>query len=209
MSNGQEIRKYKRTWKQYMARLKIRSDEAQEMESYDWDSVILRNLSAGGTYFFHKKDLGIGTLVDLKIEVPKAIFIINCVGEIVRSDKPHSTSMFCFAIKFTEIGEQEKEAINEALAEQAEEDAFNNLSMKYSPRFGEIAIDKGFATEKQINEALAEQAEDDFSNKPHRFVGSILFEHGLITKKQIDIILYELYKFFEEEELIMWTCHSP
>ncbi len=205
MSNGQEIRKYKRTWKQYMARLKIRSDEAQEMESYDWDSVILRNLSAGGTYFFHQKDLGIGTLVDLKIEVPKAIFIINCVGEIVRSDKPHSTSMFCFAIKFVNIGEQEKEAINTSV----EEDAFNNLSKQYSPRFGEIAIDKGFVTEKQINEALAEQAEDDFSNKPRRFVGSILFEHGWITKKQIDIILYELYKFFEQEELIKWISHSP
>ncbi len=90
-----------------------------------------------------------------------------------------------------------------------EEDAFKNLSKQYSPRFGDIAIDKGFVTEKQINEALAEQAEDDFSNEPHRFVGSILFEHGWITKKQIDIILYELYELFEEEELIKWMSHSP
>jgi hypothetical protein len=40
-----------------------------------------------------------------------------------------------------------------------EEDAFKNLSKQYSPIFGDIAIDKGFVTEKQINEALAEQAE--------------------------------------------------
>ncbi len=88
-------------------------------------------------------------------------------------------------------------------------DAFKNLSKQLSPRFGDIAIDKGFITEKQINEALAEQAEDDFSNEPHRFVGSILFEHGWLTKKQIDIILYELYELFEEEELIKWMSHSP
>ncbi len=90
-----------------------------------------------------------------------------------------------------------------------EKDAFKSLSRQYNPRFGEIAIDKGFVTEKQINEALAEQAEDDFSNKPHRFVGSILFEHGWITKKQLDIIMCELYKLFEEEELIKWMSHSP
>ncbi len=90
-----------------------------------------------------------------------------------------------------------------------EEDTFKNLSKQYNPSFGEIAIDKGFVTEKQINEALAEQAEDDFSNKPHRFVGSILFEHGWITKKQIDIIMDELYKLFEEEEIIKWMSNSP
>ncbi len=71
MYKGQERRKYKRIEKPYMARFQIRSDEAQEMESDDWDSVTLRNLSAGGTYFFHKKDLGIGTLLDLKIDVSK------------------------------------------------------------------------------------------------------------------------------------------
>ncbi|MEE9604129.1 MAG: hypothetical protein V3V70_01035 [Candidatus Scalindua sp.] len=90
-----------------------------------------------------------------------------------------------------------------------EEDAFKNLLKQYSPRFGEIAIDKGFVTEKHINEALAEQAEDDLSNEPHRLVGSILFEYGWITKKQIDIILYELYELFEEEEIIKLMSHSP
>ncbi len=120
MYKYREKRKYKRTWQQYMARFRIRSDEAQEMESDDWDSVTLRNLSAGGTYFFHKKDLGIGTLIDLKIDVPKAILIINCVGKVIRVgkliriDKPRHTSMFGTAIKLIDIGEQEKEHISKA-----------------------------------------------------------------------------------------------
>ncbi len=117
MSNGQERRKYKRyenlpIEEPIKARFKIRSDEAQEMESNDWDSVILENISAGGTFFRYKEDLGIDTLLDLKIDVSKSAPIINCVGKIIRIDKTRYTSMFGIAIKFTEIGEQEKEMIN-------------------------------------------------------------------------------------------------
>ncbi len=92
---------------------------------------------------------------------------------------------------------------------KVKDDVYKNLSKQYSPRFGAIAIDKGFVTEKQINEAITEQDVDALSNKPHRFIGSILFEHGWITKKQIDIILYELYELFEEEEIIKLMSHSP
>ena len=112
MYKNQEKREHKRIEKPFMARFKIRSDKTQEMESDDWDSITLKNLSAGGTYFLHKKDLGIGTLLDLKIEVPKSMLTINCVGRIIRSYKDQPTSMFRTAIKFIEIGEQEKELIN-------------------------------------------------------------------------------------------------
>ncbi len=116
MYKGQERRKYKRVEKPYTARFKIRSD-AQETRSDDWDSVILKNLSAGGTYFIYKKDLGVGTLLDFKIEVSKSKPPVNLVGEVIRIEQlqlpPYS--MFCIAIKFTGIGKQEKEAINTAV----------------------------------------------------------------------------------------------
>ncbi len=120
MSNGQERRKYKRyenlpTEDPIMAGFQIRSDEAQEIESDDWYIVTLMNISAGGTFFYTKKDLGIGTPLGLKIDMPKSTPTINCVGEITSIDKPRSTSMFGLAIKFTEIGEQEKELINKSV----------------------------------------------------------------------------------------------
>ena len=113
-------REYKRIEKPYRARFKIRSDEAQEMEAYVWDSVTLHNLSAGSTAFFCNKDLGIGTLLDLKIDVSKSTPTINCVGKIIRIDKTRHTSMFGIAIKFTEIGEQEKEMINTTIEKALE-----------------------------------------------------------------------------------------
>ncbi len=118
MYNSQERRKYERREKPYTARFKIRSD-AQEMESNDWDSVILHNLSAGGTFFIYKKDLGIGTLLDFKIEVSKSKPAVNCAGEVIRIEQFQfpPASMFCTAIKFIDIGEQEREAINTAVAE--------------------------------------------------------------------------------------------
>ncbi len=79
-----------------------------------------------------------------------------------------------------------------------EEDTFKNLSKQYCPRFGKIAVDMGFITAKQLKVALVEQVEDNIFNRPHRLIGSILFEHGWITKKQIDIVVYEL---FGEKEL--------
>ncbi len=112
MNNGQEKREYKRIDKLYIARALVKRHEAQEMKSVAWDSVTLHNLSEGGTFFIYRKDLGIGTLLDLKIEAPKAMLNINCVGEVIRIKQLQPASMFCTAIKFTEIGEQEKEAIN-------------------------------------------------------------------------------------------------
>ncbi len=82
--------------------------------------VTLHNLSEGGTIFLYKKDLGIGTLLDLKTEAPKAMLSINCVGKVIRIKQFLPTSMFCTAIKFTEIGEQEKEAINTAVEKALE-----------------------------------------------------------------------------------------
>ncbi len=47
---------------------------------------------------------------------------INCVGKVIRIEKPKSTSMYSIAIKFIDIGEQEKELINKAVEEALEQD---------------------------------------------------------------------------------------
>jgi hypothetical protein len=121
MYNGQERRRNEiyenlpRKESIVMARFKVRSDEAQEIGYDDWHSVFLMNIGAGGIFFYYTKDLEIGTLLDLKIYVRNTALIINCVGKIIRIDKPKSTSMFGIAIKFIDIGEQEKEMIIQQL----------------------------------------------------------------------------------------------
>ncbi len=65
---------------------------------------------------------------------------------------------------------------------------------EFSSKFGKAAVNMGFVAEKQLNEAYVEQIEDAFCNKPHRFIGNILFENRLMTKKEIDIVLKELFK---------------
>jgi len=91
MYEGQERREYKRIEKLFMAGVRVKQHEGLET---GWDSVTLHNLSAGGTSFTYKKDLGSGILLDLKIDVP---------------------------IKLIDIGEQEKEAIYTAVAEALEQ----------------------------------------------------------------------------------------
>jgi hypothetical protein len=51
-----------------MARFRIKQSEGSEIFSAEWGMIALKNLSAGGAFFYYKKDLGIGTFLDLKIE---------------------------------------------------------------------------------------------------------------------------------------------
>ncbi len=74
------------------------------------------------------------------------------------------------------------------------DDFMKKLSTQYSPPFGKIAVDMGFITAEQLTEALAEQAEDSLSNRPHRFIGYILSEHGWIDNEQLGIVLNILFK---------------
>ncbi len=117
MYNGQERRKYKRREELYTAGVRVKQHEGHEAGSTGWDSVIFKELSAGGTFFSYKKDLGLGTLLDLKIDVPRSMLNVNCVGKVTRIEQFQSTSMFCTAIKFIDTGEQEKEIINTTVEE--------------------------------------------------------------------------------------------
>lgn len=74
------------------------------------------------------------------------------------------------------------------------------ISNKYCTRFGVIAVNKGFVTAGQLKEALAAQADDNLSDRPHRLIGRIFFDKGLMTDKQIDIVLNELFKLEKENE---------
>jgi hypothetical protein len=68
--------------------------------------------------------------------------------------------------------------------------------IRYTLRFGEIAVRKGFVTASQVKQALAEQMSLDSSARlrPHKLIGEILFEKGWITQYQIATVLEELIK---------------
>jgi hypothetical protein len=74
------------------------------------------------------------------------------------------------------------------------DDFMKKLSNRYCPQIGKIAVDMGYITPEQLTEALAEQAEDSLSNRPHRFIGYILSEHGWIDNEQLGIVLDILFK---------------
>ncbi len=67
------------------------------------------------------------------------------------------------------------------------------LSEKYCPRFGQIAVEKGYVTAEQVKEALLEQVDDDLAARPHRLIGRIFLDNGRMTLQQIDEVLNELF----------------
>ncbi len=80
-----------------------------------------------------------------------------------------------------------------------ENDFIEKLTATFT-RFGKIAVDMGFITAEQLKEAITEQVEDDLADKPHRPIGEILLESGLITKEQIDIVLKEWLELIKEHD---------
>ena len=124
MSNGKEKRKYKRTGlPYYMAALQIKHHEGLKTTSAGWDWVVLKDLSAGGTLFSYNKNLEIGTLLDLIIDVSKYTPAVNCVGRTIRIEQSQAHSTRHFAIEFEDIDKQAKELLNKVTEEIIEQKA--------------------------------------------------------------------------------------
>lgn len=105
-------RKYKRIEKPYIVRFRTREDEYCGTVSTDWDMVSLKDLSAGGALFNYNNNLGIGSLLDLKIDISRSIPTIHCVGKVTRIEEFQPHSILRIAAEFTEIGVQDREMIN-------------------------------------------------------------------------------------------------
>ncbi len=116
-SGGKERRKYERREKPVMVRFRTIPLVAKKMVSTDWDMVPVKNLSAGGMLFDYNKNLELDSLLDFKIDISKYTPTINCVGKVIRIEELQLASKFRIEIKFTDIGEQEKELISKAIEE--------------------------------------------------------------------------------------------
>jgi hypothetical protein len=117
MYEGAEKRKYKRIEKPYMVRFQIKQYKGLEISTAEWDMVALKDLSTGGVLFNYNKNLGIGTVLDLKIGFSTSTPPLECAGIVTRVKEQQYTSIFGIAVAFTKIGAQEKEMINKATVE--------------------------------------------------------------------------------------------
>ncbi|HDY66512.1 MAG TPA: response regulator [Candidatus Scalindua sp.] len=138
------------------ARFRVKQYEDQEMSSPDWDTVAVKNLSAGGMLFHYHKNLEIDSLMDLTIDISECIPTINCVGRVIRIEEFQSlstqdvqplTSMCRIATEFTEIGKQERETINIAVGETKGK----NLNLK---KLRAIVLDDDYILRTLINDIL-------------------------------------------------------
>ena len=79
------------------------------------------------------------------------------------------------------------------------EELRKELSNKYCPRFGQLAVQLGFIAEEQLIDALARQIRDELNGNGHRLLGQILFDTEAMTAAQIDLVLTDLFKSLRRE----------
>lgn len=112
MRERTKIRKYTRIEKPFSSRFRVKQYKDRATHCADWDTVALKNLSAGGMLFNCNKNLEVDSLLNLEIDMSESTSSINCVGKIIRIKDSELDSMFDIAIEFTEIDKQEREMIN-------------------------------------------------------------------------------------------------
>lgn len=74
---------------------------------------------------------------------------------------------------FYELGYMNKEQINEVLESTVE------------PRFGDVAISKGFISVDQLVEAMTVQLTEEAEQDKHRLIGEILVDLGHMSRIQV------------------------
>ncbi len=107
-----------------MVRLRIKHHEGLKSSSAGWDRVVLKDLSIGGVLFSYNKNLKIGTLLDLKLDVSPNTSTMICVGRVIRIEQSQLNSTFHVAIEFEDIGEQAKKLINKIAEKIIEQKAY-------------------------------------------------------------------------------------
>ena len=143
------------------ARFRVKQYEDQEMSSPDWDTVAVKNLSAGGMLFHYHKNLEIDSLMDLTIDISEYTPTINCVGRVIRIEEFQSLStqdvqplhsIRCIATEFTEISKQERETIDITVEETLRKETNGkNLNLK---KLRAIVLDDDYVLRALINDIL-------------------------------------------------------
>jgi len=106
-------RKYKEIVSPCIGRFLVTQCDGQETSSLEWNIVAVKNLCAEGIIFnYYKMNLGVGSLLELKLDFIKSTPIISCIGRVVRIEDAHVNSMFRIGVDFTEIDDKEREIIN-------------------------------------------------------------------------------------------------
>jgi len=109
---GLEKRKYTRIEKPFMVRFRINQYEGHKMIHSNWDIVTIKDLSAMGVCFQYNKNLGIGSLIDLKLDISYSMQTISCVGKVIRIRKTDGYPGFSIATEFAVIDKEEKAMID-------------------------------------------------------------------------------------------------
>ncbi len=117
MNNDSERRLYTRVEKPFALELRAKADESPKVAHDEWNTVYAKNLSAGGVSLYYIMELEIGSIVEIKIHIPKSTSTISCTGKVLRSEKNPKSPLNEIAISFTELDEQKKEMINKIIEE--------------------------------------------------------------------------------------------
>ncbi|MBD3295950.1 MAG: hypothetical protein GF392_01115 [Candidatus Omnitrophica bacterium] len=108
---GPERRKFKRIKNPLMCGFRIRAHKAGQPQSA-YHEVDVRDLGAGGLFFYFDESLHVGELIDIEISFAAAKKPVECVGQIVRIEGIERGGLTLVAAAFVEIDKEERRLLD-------------------------------------------------------------------------------------------------
>ena len=119
MVRWEEKRKHIRIGQQFIRNFQIRPHQERKggpfalfKKKMQWETVQIIDVSAGGVLFLYDKKLEKDLLLDIRIDFYAVRDQIQCVGKVLRAQKPLDSDKFHIALLFTEINNEDQETIN-------------------------------------------------------------------------------------------------
>lgn len=111
---GIEQRQHGRIYRPFSVSFRIYDQENQKGIS-PWNIITVKDLSAGGIFFYYTKKIDKDTITQFKISIPTLLEPFYCLGIVRRIEEPASDNTYSgripiwgIAVQFTEIEEKNK-----------------------------------------------------------------------------------------------------
>lgn len=114
MYKGPERRKFRRIKDPLMVGFRIRAHKSGEARS-SYHEVDVRDLGAGGLFFYFDQSLVEGELIDIEISFAAAKEPVECVGRVLRMEGVERGGLVLVAAEFVEIKPDEQVLLNQVI----------------------------------------------------------------------------------------------
>ncbi len=94
--------------------------ELRKEESGPEQFSVTKDISAGGLVFISNETMPVGSIVEIKIEIPGVSGFIECTGRVVRTEKKGQDGAYEVAVCFLDLKSADRKKLDDFVKKEAD-----------------------------------------------------------------------------------------